>query len=386
MKICVFTGTRADYGLLKGVARLLDNAPDLEMQLLASGSHLSPAHGMTVEEIESDGFVVQERVEIPIEDLDDVSTARAVGIGIGQYAEALKRLQPDLLLLLGDRYEALAMASAALFMRVPIAHVHGGEVTEGAFDESIRHSITKMSHLHFPTADEYRNRLIQLGENPEMIFQVGSLGVEAALGLDLLSRSELESDLGIALGDRCALATYHPATLDSGSAGMQFEAMLEALLGDPGLSVLLTGANADPGGDEINRIAARYADRYPKRCLCYSSLGQLRYLSAMKACTVVVGNSSSGIIEAPSFGVPTVNIGSRQKGRVRAKSVIDCGPSREEIDSALKEALSENFRLVAKTATNPYHTPGTAAAIVARIRECGSILSLMKPFFDLPLG
>lgn len=384
MIVCVFTGTRAEYGLLKRLIRLLDETSDITMQLLVSGTHLSTSHGMTVNEIIDDGFTIDERVPIPTGSMEGVSTAHAVGAGVGLFAEALERLKPDMLIVLGDRYEAFAVASAALFMRVPIAHIHGGEVTEGAFDEAIRHSISKMSHIHFPSTETYRDRLIQLGENPDSIFQVGSLGVEAAFELSLLTRQELEESLHVDLGSPFALTTFHPATLDAQSPLEQFESMLNALLLDSELMVLLTGANADPGGDAVNRMAAEYMKSYPERLRCFPSLGQLRYLSAMQLCTVVVGNSSSGIIEAPSFGVPTVNIGNRQKGRVRAESVIDCGTGQEDISAAIEHALSDDFRSVAKTVTNPYHSVGTAASIVDHIRIHGQGLSLSKSFYDLP--
>lgn len=383
-KVCVFTGSRAEYGLLKLLMRQIDQDSGLQLQTLVGGMHLSPEFGLTFREIEQDGFVIDEKVELLLSSDSPVGICKSTGLGLIGFGEALERLSPDLLVVLGDRFETWAVCAAALFIRVPIAHLHGGEKTEGAADEAIRHGITKMSHLHFVATEDYRRRVIQLGERPERVFNFGAPGVESVKTLKLLDRLSLEAELGLTLGRQNALVTFHPVTLETATAENQFGQLLAALTDLPDLHLIFTRANADTDGRIINRLIDDFVAQRPDSAAVFSSLGQLRYLSAMQQVDVVLGNSSSGIIEAPSFGVPTVNIGARQHGRVRAASVIDCEPDRAEIRAALNKALSKTFKNLAATVDNPYDGCDT----VLRIKECIKAVNLpdtRKAFFDLPI-
>ena len=385
MKLCVFTGTRAEYGLLRPVMTRIQADPDLQLQVLVSGSHLSERHGRTVDDIRKDGFPVSAEVPLSLDDDTPDGVSHAFGEAVQGCSRALERLEPDMLVLLGDRYECLACAVAACLHRVPIAHIHGGETTEGAMDDYFRHAITKLSHLHFTSCEPYRNRVIQLGESPQAVFNVGALGVENIRTVPLLDREALEADLNFALGDKCLLTTYHPETLDPQGekhAGAVFVGFNRAMEGDPAIRMIITGANADPGGSAIDALAARFAKVWKDRVLVSPSLGLVRYLSAMKHCAAVVGNSSSGIIEAPSFGIPTVNIGDRQKGRFRAASVIDVEPDAEAVARAVAQGLGPMAR-VSKTATNPYEGHGTSENIVREIKQYTG--GVTKPFHDLPI-
>ncbi|HYD25604.1 MAG TPA: UDP-N-acetylglucosamine 2-epimerase [Croceibacterium sp.] len=382
-RVCIVTGTRAEYGLLREVVRGVRDAAELKLQLVVTGMHLSPEFGFTIAEIEADGIPIAERVEMLLSSDSAVGVTKSTGIGLIGFADSFARLQPDLVVLLGDRFEILAAASAALFARIPIAHIHGGETTEGAFDEAIRHSVTKMSHLHFVTAEPYRRRVIQLGEAPERVFTVGSLGAEAARNLALLDRHALEDSLGFGLGERNLLVTFHPPTLDETDAARQMQAMLEALgaLGDH-THIFFTMPNADTRGRELGAMVERFVDGRAN-ARAYQSLGQLRYLSLMALVDGVVGNSSSGVIEAPAFGVPTVNIGDRQAGRLRAPTIVDCAPHREAIAAALEKILSSEFRNAA-TRDSSHGTGGAAAAIVRKLREHPLDGLVKKRFHDLP--
>jgi UDP-N-acetyl-D-glucosamine 2-epimerase, UDP-hydrolysing len=334
MRIAVFTGTRAEYGLLRPVLERLRDAPDAELLLLVSGSHLSARHGHTVDEIRGHGFEPDAEITLDLDDDSPQGVARAAAQALAGCAEALARLKPDRLLILGDRYEALACAVAASLCRVPIAHIHGGEVTRGAVDDQFRHALTKLAALHFTACEEYRRRVIQMGERPEAVFNVGSLGVENALTLSLPGRAELEAELQFCLGPEFVLVTFHPVTLDADPAeqARSFFAGLALMLDErPELRAVISGANADAGGGAVDALTLELVGRFPGRILARPSLGQVRYLSAMKHCRCVAGNSSSGVIEAPSFGVPTVNVGSRQDGRVRAASVLDCPAEAEAV-------------------------------------------------------
>lgn len=386
MRIAVFTGARAEYGLLRPVLEHLRGEPDAELLLLVSGSHLSARHGHTVDEIRGHGF--EPDAEIPL-DLDDDSpqgVARAASQALAGCAEALGRLKPDRLLILGDRYEALACAVAAALCRVPIAHIHGGEATRGAVDDQFRHALTKLAALHFTACEDYRRRVIQMGERPETVFNVGALGVESALTLPLPDRAALEADLEFPLGPEFVLATFHPVTLDADPAeqARSFFAGLGRALGErPGLRAVITGANADAGGGMVDALARDLAGRFPGRILTRPSLGQLRYLSAMKHCRCVAGNSSSGVVEAPSFGVPTVNVGSRQDGRVRAASVLDCPAEAEAVALALRRALSDEGAALARNATNPLQKDGTSRRIAEVLASWRG--GPEKVFRDLPV-
>lgn len=382
-KVCIFTGTRAEYGLLKPLMKRLRENHDIELQVLVSGMHLSPEFGLTYRDIEKDGFTLNEKVEILLSSDTSAGLCKSIGLGLIGFGDALARLQSDLLVILGDRFEALALATAATLHRIPIAHLHGGEATQGLIDEPIRHAITKMSHLHFAATEEYRRRIIQLGENPSRVFNVGAIGLDVIEGLDFQSQEELEAGLGFKFGESNLLITFHPVTLEHYSAEHQFKELLQALTQLPSTRLIFTKANADTDGRVINQMIDRYVADNPERATASTSLGQLRYLSAMRLVDAVVGNSSSGIIEAPSLGVPTVNIGDRQKGRARAASVIDCAPVAAEILAACHLALKNELKKIAKAAENPYKQQDTARRI-AEIIASANIAGLKKAFFDLP--
>lgn len=382
--ILVFTATRAEYGLLRPVLRGLRERADVRLQVLASGAHLSPAHGMTVGEIEADGFTIDARVEMLLDSDSARGTCSAMGLGLIGYGQELARLRPDLVVLLGDRFETLAMASACLVSAVPVAHIHGGEATFGAVDEAARHAVTKMSLLHFTSTEAYRRRVIQLGEAPERVFNVGALGVENIARLAPRPRGAVAADLGLDPGLPYLMVTHHPVTLNPGGAAAEFGALLEALEGlGGGMQVVFTGANADPGGGAINAMTAAFVAGRRGRAAAFASLGSARYLEAVHHAAAVVGNSSSGIIEAPSLGVPTLDIGERQRGRVRAPSVLHCAAEPGAIARGLAEVLSPPARALAVRRENPYAGRDTAARIVDVLAGAGLDGALMKPFYDL---
>lgn len=380
-RICVFTGTRAEYGLLLWVMRALNERADVELKILASGAHLSPEFGLTVRAIEADGFTVDARVEMLLSADTRTAIASSTGLGLVKYADSLAMLKPDLAVVLGDRFEAFAFAAAAVLLDIPIAHIHGGEITEGAVDDALRHAITKMSLLHFTSAEPYRRRIIQMGEAPDRVFNVGAPGIDNLHNLDLMPREELALYLGIDPQRPILLATYHPETVGVQDPAAAVEGLLSALEQVPQASIILTHANADMGGRAINRAIDRYADERPGRVVASASLGQRVYLSAMQEAAVVVGNSSSGIIEAPAAGVPTVNIGRRQQGRLRAPSIIDCGEDAEAIATAIDRALSDEFRSIAARRVSPYGAGGASAAIAESVAAYP--LGKEKSFHDL---
>lgn len=383
-KICVLTGNRAEYGLLYWSMKEIALDPGLELQVVVTGSHLEPKFGMTVRQVEADGFPIDARIPMHLDDGSSAGTARSMAAALTGVTEALERLRPDIVILLGDRFEVHAAATAAMVSRVPIAHIHGGEATEGAIDEAIRHAVTKMSHLHFVSADAYRRRVIQLGETPERVFVVGAAGLDNINRLDLLDRPALEAELGAVLGDGFLLVTYHPATLAPEASARGAAELLATLDRFPDRRVLFTGTNSDPGGAPIRRLIENFSKARPDRVVLKESLGQQRYLSALKAAAAVIGNSSSGIIEAPSLGVPTVNLGDRQRGRLRAASVIDCGETRDEIAAAVTRALDPGFRAGIDPAATPYGRPGAARRIRDVLRTHRLDGLLMKRFHDLP--
>ena len=381
-RICVVTGTRAEYGLLRLVIQGLHEAPDCDLQLIATGMHLSPEFGLTYREIEEDGFPIADRIEMLLSGDTPSAINKSIGLAMIGFGDSFARLRPDLVVLLGDRFEILAAATAALVQGIPIAHIHGGESTEGAIDEAIRHAVTKMAHLHFVAAEPYRHRVLQLGEAPDRVFPVGGLGIDAIRPLPLLSRSELEESLGFRFLERNLMVTFHPPTIEHGAAAGQMRELFSALdaLG-PEVGLLFTMPNADAGGRELARMIEGFVAERPNAS-AYSSLGQLRYLSCMKQMDGVVGNSSSGLLEAPSFGIGTVNIGERQAGRLRADSVIDCAPEREAIERALEQLFSAEFRERAAAAVNPYGGGGASEAIVATLRQHPLTGLLQKQFVD----
>jgi GDP/UDP-N,N'-diacetylbacillosamine 2-epimerase (hydrolysing) len=385
-KICIFTGTRAEYGILKNFMSHISEDRDLQLQIIASSMHLSPEFGNTYEEIVADGFEIDEKVETLLSSDTAVGIAKSMGLGLIGYCETLQRLKPDIVVILGDRFEAFAMAAATVVCRLPIAHLHGGELTFGVADETFRHAITKMSHLHFTSTEEYRQRVIQLGEQPERVFNVGALGVENIKRMKFLDREILGERIHFNLHPAFALVTYHPVTLEHQTAQEQVSDLLNALDKFPELNLIFTKANADADGRIINLLIDEYVASNRRRAIAFPSMGQLHYLSALRLCSLVLGNSSSGIIEAPSLGIPTVNIGDRQKGRIRAASVIDCEPTQEDIASAIKRGLSADFKNEIREMENPYEKEGTAANIIRIIKEFKPENTLKKEFFDLPFS
>ena len=382
-KICVFTGARAEFGLLRRVMRGIQDFPDLTLQIVATGMHLSPEFGMTIQEIRSDGFEPDETIEILLSGDTPTAVCKSMGLGLISYGEALERLQPDILVVLGDRFEALCAAAAACVSRIPVAHIHGGELTRGAMDEAFRHAITKMSHLHFTSTEEYRKRVIQLGENPDYVFNVGALGVEVIRKLGLLSLRDLENEIGFRITSPCILVTFHPVTLEKDSGERQFQILLNALDELSDLRIIFTKANADTDGRIINMMIDKYVAKNKDSSIAFTSMGQLRYLSSMQYVDAVVGNSSSGIIEAPCFAVPTVNIGDRQQGRVRPASVIDSDLTKESIFQSLQKALSSDFKKKLRGMVHPYEKENTAGSIMDIIRKCDLSKILKKEFFNL---
>ena len=380
-KIAVFTGTRAEYGLLYWLIKDIQYDSDLKLQLLVSGAHLSPEFGNTYTQIEEDGFTIDEKIEILLSSDTAVGVAKSMGLGVLGFTDALNRLQPDALVILGDRFEALAAAQTAMILRIPIVHLHGGEITEGAYDDAIRHAITKLSYIHCTSTDESRNRVIQLGESPSRVKNVG------AIGLDHLSRSrfmtvaELSKSLSFSFTKPFLLVTYHPVTLADEEPVISFQALLDSLDEFPEYQVILTYPNADDGGRSIIPLLENYAKTNPNRVLAIPSLGQTRYLSAVKHSAAVIGNSSSGIIEVPSFDVATINIGFRQKGRLSAKSVIHCEPSKKDIVEAIDLGINKAYKSNDEVIFNPYGQGDASGQIITLLKELN--VSPLKSFYNL---
>ena len=382
--ICVVTGSRADYGLLRWLMQEIRDDPALALQTVVTGAHLEPAFGLTVGEIEADGFAIDARVPMDLAGDSPVAVAAAMGRVLSGIASELDRLRPDVVVLLGDRYEVLAAACAAVLVGRPIAHIHGGELTEGAMDDSFRHAVTKLAHLHFAAAKPYAQRILQMGETSERVFVVGALGVDAVRMSGPAEPAELDGTLGLALRDPVLLVTYHPVTRRVGTDSAALEALLDALDRQPKARVVITGVNADPGRAPIARRLADYAAARAERVSVHDSLGQRAYLSVMRCATAVVGNSSSGLVEAPAFGVPTVNIGKRQAGRLKARSVIDCGESADEIAAAIARARDPAFKASYAGQTLPYGGGGVARTIASRLKSTDLAALRAKPFRDLP--
>ncbi|HEU4609734.1 MAG TPA: UDP-N-acetylglucosamine 2-epimerase [Chitinophagaceae bacterium] len=382
-KICVITGTRAEYGLLYWTIKALLEDEAFTLQLIVTGMHMSPEFGLTYKQIEADGIPIDKKLEILLSSDSSVGIGKSMGLGIISFAEAFAELQPDMVLLLGDRFEIFSAAAAAMVSRIPIAHCHGGEATEGLIDEPIRHSITKMSHLHFTATETFRRRVIQLGEQPNRVYNVGALGVENVNRLALLDRQQFEESIGFQLGKKNMLVTFHPVTLEFSSAEAQFNALLQALLEQEDAKVIFTKANADTDGRIINQMIDAFVTKYPQKAVGFTSLGQLRYLSALRHVDVVVGNSSSGLLEVPTFKKPTVNIGDRQRGRVKAESIIDCQPDFESIKQAIGLALSQPFTEKLKYIKNPYDNGNASEKILEVLKKTEFSGLLKKAFYDL---
>lgn len=384
-KICVITGSRAEYGLLRWVMQGIKDDPELTLQVVVTGMHLSPEYGYTHREIEKDGFHIDRRVEMLTSSDTPVGIVKSMGLGLIGFADALNELKPDLIMVLGDRFDIYTAAVAALIARIPIAHLHGGETTEGAFDEAIRHSITKMSHLHFVAAEEYRRRVIQLGEQPEHVFLVGGLGIDSIKRLPLMDRASLEKSLDFKLRQRNLLVTFHPVTLDSAAAATQMHELLEALDGMTDTGLIFTMPNADTDGRILSKMVQEFVNRR-ENCRVFTSLGQLRYLSCIAHVDGVIGNSSSGLLEAPSFKKGTINIGDRQRGRLQAKSVINCEPDRVSIGNALQRLYAADFRASLRDVVNPYGSGGASEKVLETVRRVPLGGLVKKSFHDLPAG
>ena len=382
-KICAVTGSRAEYGLLRWVMEGIKKSKLLNLQLIVTGMHLLPEFGLTANSIVNDGFNIDKKIEMLLSSDTPVGITKSMGIGLIGFAEALNELKPDLLLVLGDRFEILTAVNAALLARIPIAHIHGGESTEGAIDEAIRHSITKMSHIHFVASRTYKNRVIQLGENPNTVYNVGGLGIDNFIKLNLLDKSSLEKAIEFKLKNKNLLITFHPVTLENNTSKNQMNELLHSLseLKDTGL--IFTMPNADTDSRVLFKMIQDFI-RKNKNAIVFSSLGQLRYLSCIKYVDAVIGNSSSGLIEVPYLKKPTINIGDRQKGRLKADTIIDCNPERLSINNAIKKAFSNDFKSKIKDSINPYGNGGGSEKIVKIIEGYNLNDILKKNFYNIP--
>lgn len=383
-KICVFTGTRADYGIMSRLVRLIENDPDLQLQIIATNMHLSPEFGMTYKEIENDGFKIDKKVEMMLSSDSATGTVKSMGLALIGFADALEELKPDLAVILGDRYEILAAAEACLINKIPIAHIAGGAISEGAYDDAIRHSITKMSHLHFTETDEYRKRVIQLGEHPDRVWSTGALGVNNIRNEQIMPLSELETSLDFYLGEKFLLITFHPVTMENATAAEQCENLLTALSEvNNEYQILFTLPNSDTDGRVIIQKIKDYVAQNSDKAFAITSLGKKRYYSALKYTTAVIGNSSSGLVEAPSFNIPTLNIGNRQQGRTHGETVIDVPATLEGMREGLKKALSAEFIDKCKLATNPYEKASTLETIFNTIKTYPLDGITKKSFYNL---
>ncbi len=381
-KICVVTGTRAEYGLLYWLMKEIHTDTDLELQIIATGMHLSPEFGNTYQQIEKDGFAINKKVDLSLISDTELEISKSMGIGVIGFANAFNDLQPDLIIVLGDRFEIFSAVSAAMIARIPIVHIHGGETTEGVFDESIRHSITKISHLHFTATEEYKNRVIQLGEQPNRVFNVGGLGIDNINKIKLLSKTDLERSIDFELGVRNILVTFHPVTLEKSTSQAQFQELLYCISELENTKIIFTKANSDIDGRVINSMIDGYVAKHDN-AIGFTSMGQLNYLSALQFMDAVVGNSSSGLLEAPSFKIGTIDIGDRQKGRIKADSVISCLPEKKDIDMAFNKLYSVDFQNIVKSVKNPYGNGGASKSIVDIIKDFDLNNILKKTFYDL---
>lgn len=384
-KICFITGTRAEYGLLSRLMKMVQDDTDTQLQIIATNMHLSTKFGNTYQEIEKDGFTIDRKIPI-IDDNDKdsaVTTVKSMAKALAGFADAYDELKPDMVVVLGDRYEILAAATAALIERIPIAHLYGGEITEGAYDDAIRHSVTKMSHLHFTSCEEYRHRVIQLGEQPERVFNVGSIGVENIKMLPLMSKDKIEKEIDFTIDDKTILVTYHPVTLGNRTAKEDIDDFIAALEEKKNLRIIFTMPNSDTGGQAIVEAINAFVAKNPSRAKAFKSLGVLRYLSVMRQVAAVVGNSSSGLVEVPSFGIPTLNIGDRQKGRIAADSVYNCATDKTSILNGLNTIMSSEFKKKASETHNPYDKESTAQSIFDIISTYDIENIKQKHFYDI---
>lgn len=381
-KVCIITGSRAEYGLLYWLMKAIEDSKKLELQIVVTGMHLSEEFGNTYLQIEKDGFNIDKKVDISITSDSEIAISKSMSIGLIGFAKVYDELNPDLILVLGDRFEIFSAVIAATIARLPIAHLHGGELTEGAIDEVFRHSITKMSHLHFVATEDYRNRVVQLGEDPQKVFNVGGLGIDNIFKLDLLSKSDFEKEINFKLGEKNLLVTFHPVTLEKSTSKNHFQILLNSLNLLTNTKIIFTKANSDIDGRIINKMIDEYVSKN-ENSIAFKSMGQINYLSALQFMDAVVGNSSSGLLEAPSFKIGTVNIGDRQKGRIEAESVISCNSNTHSINKALTRIYSEKFQNTLKNSTNPYGNGGSANQILGIIENIDFYNILKKSFYDI---
>jgi len=382
-KICIVTGTRAEYGLLYWLMKSIEVDPKLELQIIATGMHLSPEFGLTYREIEKDGFTINRKIEMLLSADTPSAISKSTGLGLISFAEAYNNLNPDIVLILGDRFEILAASIASLYAKIPIAHIHGGETTTGAFDEAIRHSITKMAWWHFVAADEYEKRVIQLGENPERIFNVGGLGVDAIKKAKLLPKKEMMDKTGIEFRNKNLLVTYHPVTLENQTSQKHFQSLLDVLGDLKDVYVIFTMPNADSNGRIIKQMIDEFVSNHKQKSIAFTSMGHLNYLSTLQFVDGVVGNSSSGLTEAPTFKIGTVNIGDRQKGRLKAKSIIDCDPTKISIKKAIEILYTKNYQKNLPIVENPYGKGEATLKIMEVLRKTKIPEETKKIFYDL---
>lgn len=381
-KICVVTGTRAEYGLLYWLMKEIEVDEKLEFQLIVTGMHLSPEFGLTYKEIEKE-FKIDKKIEMLLSSDTSIGISKSMGLAQISFSEAYEELKPDIVVVLGDRYEIFSATSAALIARIPVAHIAGGETTEGAFDEAIRHCITKMSHIHFTATAEYKNRVIQLGEHPNRVFNVGGMGIENIKRLKLLTKDEFEESIDFKLNKKNILVTFHPVTLENSTAKKQFQELLNAIDELEDTNIIFTKANSDTDGRIINQMIDEYVSKNSYKSIGFTSLGQLRYLSALQFVDAVVGNSSSGLGEAPSFKIGTINIGDRQKGRIKASSIIDCKPQKEDIIKAFKKLYSNKFQEFLLNIKNPYGEGCASREILEVLKNVNLDNILKKSFYSL---
>ncbi len=380
-KVCVITGTRAEYGLLQGLMKEIKDSKDLELQVIVTGMHLSPEFGLTYKEIEKDGFKISKKIEMLMSSDTPIGISKSIGIGCMSFSEAFVDLKPDLIVVLGDRYEILSSVISATISRIPIAHIHGGESTEGLIDEPIRHAVTKFSHIHFAATEEYKTRILQMGEEKKNVFCTGGMGVDFIKRTILLSKKELEESMNFKFNKRNLLVSFHPVTLEIQSSKGQFTNLLKALNTLKDTNIIFTKANADTDGRIINDLIDQYISENPNNTIGFTSLGQLRYLSCMQFVDGIVGNSSSGLLEAPSFKIGTINIGDRQRGRIKATSVIDCSEHTNNIKGALSEIYTKNFKLKLEKTKNPYDK-GMPSKEIVKILSSISLEDIIRKKFN----
>ena len=381
-KICVITGSRAEYGLLYWLMKQIELNSDTDLQLIVTGMHLSPDYGLTYKEIEND-FKIQKKIDMDLSTDTSLAISKSMALAQISFSKAFNELKPDIVTVLGDRYEIFSAVIAALIANIPIAHIHGGELSEGSWDNSIRHSISKMSHIHFPATEEYKKRIIQLGEDPDKIFNVGGLGIENIQRIKLLSKNQFEESIEFKLNKKNILVTYHPTTLENHTSQKHFQELLNAIDELNDTNIIFTKANSDLDGRIINQMIDDYVIANSKKSACFISLGQLKYLSALQYVDTVVGNSSSGLIEAPSFNVGTINIGERQRGRIKAASVIDCLPEKGEILKSFEKIYSKEFQKLLKKIKNPYDNGQSSKKIVEVLKNLELENILKKKFYNI---